>query len=192
MITLDQMRSNDAIIALLGEYFDFEACHEHQTELPDWIVIQADEVFNTIGSEGAGGVFLLGSSSQKILFVTSEGAAGCIANNLTELIQLFSAHPNWKDILHFSDNGQLKAMRDVPVYFEDSLLDDYPDIDEKRLQLLNHFNITPAADPVKNLHLCVSIFDAGALKIRSRDDEAYESLFNHFTLDDNRRATGSL
>jgi hypothetical protein len=190
MITPDQIRNSEAIIAILGEYFDFEVCQEAQSELPDWIVIEADETFSVIGSEGAGGVFLFGSSSQKILFVTSEGAAGCIANNLTELMQLFSAHPNWKDILHFSNSGQLDAMRRVPDYFEDDLLDDYPDINDERQRLLEHFIIPPSADPIKSLYLCVSRFDAGKLKIKSPDGEFYESLFNHFTIDDNRIARG--
>ncbi|MFZ6673299.1 hypothetical protein [Undibacterium sp. Xuan67W] len=79
MLTIHQIRKNSHAVQLLGEYFDFEVWSESEIDLPDWLNLSTKEKFIPFASEGAGGVFLVGNSTQRVMYVTSEGSAGWTA-----------------------------------------------------------------------------------------------------------------
>ena len=118
------------------------------------------------------------------MYVSSEGRAGCIANNLTDLIQLLAAYPYWQDLLHFSGCGKLAEMKRVPEYSEDSLQDDYPDINDRRTELLGLFDLSPAENAIDKLYQAVSS-SGEKFEVRAPDGYKYEGLFNKFVVDDN-------
>ena len=51
------------------------------------------EQFQQIGSDAAGGAFVLLPPAQRVLYVSSEGQAGIIAADFEEFIQLIVACP---------------------------------------------------------------------------------------------------
>ena len=76
------------------------------------------EQLQQIGSDAAGGAFVLLPPAQRVLYVSSEGQAGIIAADFEEFIQLIVACPCWHDILKYSANGNLHQMRAAAAALE--------------------------------------------------------------------------
>src|ERR1700761_4140514 len=106
------LSAREEIIERLGEAFDYQL----QTEPPskDWFSIDGISQYRYIGSEGAGGAFVE-LPDRRILYASSEGAAGIIALDFHAFIQLIVTHPYWRDMLHFSGEGKLSEMRRAAV-----------------------------------------------------------------------------
>jgi len=58
-----------------------------------WFSVDGVEQFQQIGSDAAGGAFVLLPPAQRVLYVSSEGQAGIIAADFEEFIQLIVACP---------------------------------------------------------------------------------------------------
>ena len=183
-INIKQLQQNLPAIDLLADYADFGIYPEEKQQLPSWLDLSAAEDFIAIGREGAGGVFLLGASSGQVVYVSSEGRAGCIAASLDEFLQLLVAHPYWQDLLKFSAAGQLQEMQRVAPYLEESLQDDEPDADDIREELLASLGLAEGEAHIARLHQTVTAL-SGKVVIKAEDGSHYENLFNRFRVDDN-------
>jgi hypothetical protein len=129
-------------------------------------------------------VFLRGTISGVILYVTSEGQAGVIASSMTEFLQLVLAHPNWSDLLKFSGGGQLGEMERVAPYLDEEFLDDVPDVHASRSIVVNGLSLAPASSPIARLHHAVAVLGAG-ITVHAPDEGQCDGLFGSFVLENN-------
>jgi hypothetical protein len=84
-----------------------------------WFSVDGLDGFQRFGRESTGSEFvLLPGAPQRVLYVSSEGAAGIVAADFDEFIKLIVACPYWRDILKFSGNGKLEEMRRAAAALE--------------------------------------------------------------------------
>ncbi|WP_342735374.1 hypothetical protein [Bradyrhizobium sp. B117] len=174
-LTPEVLTTNDEVVAWLGS-LDVSFAPDEET----WFTIDGIESPRQIGSDSAGGAFVL-LPSQNVLYVSSEGRAGIIAENFEAFIQLVIARPYWLDILKFSAGGDLAEMRRAADALE-ATLDDEDDINEAREQLRAALDLPDANDPVSALYDAVAASD---VVVRATDASPFTTLFNRFSIDNN-------
>ncbi|MBB4372591.1 hypothetical protein GGD63_005401 [Bradyrhizobium sp. cir1] len=143
-----------------------------------WFTIDGIDSPRQIGSDGSGGAFVL-LPSQNVLYVSSEGRAGIIAESFEALIQLVVARPYWLDILKFSAGGDLLEMRRAADALE-ATLDDEDEINEAREDIRRCLDLAEPDDPVGALYEAVAASDA---IVRATDGSPFTTLFNRFSID---------
>jgi hypothetical protein len=176
-LTPQALTANAEVEDRLGESFGLEL--EIDPKEPLWFSVDGVEVIRQFAGDGAGGVFAQ-LAGTRVLYVTSEGAAGILAADLDEFIGLIVACPYWQDILHYSGSGNLDEMRRAAVAQEAGAADD-EELEEARALLKSELRLTEPADPVGALYRAVSTSDV----IVRAHGIPFGSLFNHFTIDDN-------
>jgi hypothetical protein len=145
-----------------------------------WFTIDGAEIPRQIASDGSGGAFVL-LPSQNVLYVSSEGRAGVIADNFEAFIQLVVAHPYWLDILKFSAGGDLQEMRRAADALE-ATLDGEDDVNEAREEIRSALDLPEAGDSVGALYEAVAASDT---IVRATDGSPFTTLFNRFSIDNN-------
>lgn len=145
-----------------------------------WFTIDGIENPHQIGSDGSGGVFVL-LPPLNVLYVSSEGRAGIIADTFEAFVQLVVARPYWLDILKFSAGGDLQEMRRAAEALE-ATLDDEDEINEAREEIRKSLDLGEADDPVGALYEAVAASDA---IVRATDGSPFTTLFNRFSIDSN-------
>lgn len=188
MITLDQIKRHPEVVAALDWPFDFSLSRAEWDS--DWIALKPQRPFQVIAGEGTGGVFLAYGVGQleclPILHATSEGQAGRVASNLTELLGILMQIPYWCDLLKFSGNGQIEEMRRTSKFMEKEYEQDYPELPDARELILAKLPIPMLKDPIQVLHDNIHATDCTLV---ADDGWEYESLFNKFTASDNNNWT---
>ncbi|WP_063686607.1 hypothetical protein [Bradyrhizobium stylosanthis] len=175
-LTLELMTAKGEVAARLGE-FDLSFAPDDEP----WFTIDGIESPRQIGSDGSGGAFVL-LPSQNVLYVSSEGRAGIIAESFEAFIQLIIARPYWLDILKFSAGGDLAEMRRAADALE-ATRDDEDDINEARDEIRGALELPEAGDPIGALYEAVAASDA---IVRATDGSPFTTLFNRFSIDNNR------
>ena len=117
----------------------------------------------------------------RVLYVTSEGAAGILADDLDEFIRLLVACPNWQDILKFSAGGNLDEMRRAADFFAAARAED-EELQEARALLKSQLGLSEPSDPVGALHRAAS----SEVIVRGPHGPPYGTLFNSFVLNEER------
>jgi hypothetical protein len=107
-VTIENIRGNSDLCELFG-CFDVEIHVDGHFE-ENWYFIIGEKNYDSFGSDGAGGRYIL-LSDERILYITSEGAAGIVADSFSCFADLISGAPYWHDILHFSCHGKLQFMK---------------------------------------------------------------------------------
>ena len=151
-------------------------------EQEPWFTIDGVESPRQIGSDASGGAFVL-LPSQHVLYVSSEGRAGIIAESFEAFIQLVVARPYWLDILKFSGGGDLQEMRRAADALE-ATLEDEADVKAAREEIRGRLDLPEPDDPVGALYEAVAASDA---IVRATDGSPFTTLFNRFSIDDNPR-----
>lgn len=145
-----------------------------------WFTVDGVDSPRQIGSDGSGGAFVL-LPSQNVLYVSSEGRAGIIAEDFEAFVQLVIARPYWLDILKFSAGGDLAEMRRAAGALE-ATLEDENDVNEAREEIREGLDLPEADDPVGALYEAVAASDA---IVRATDGSPFTTLFNRFSIDSN-------
>ncbi|OAF12721.1 hypothetical protein [Bradyrhizobium neotropicale] len=145
-----------------------------------WFSVDGVEKPRQIGSDGAGGAFVL-LPSQNVLYVSSGGRAGIIAGTFEAFVQLVVACPYWLDILKFSAGGDLVEMRRAAMALE-ATLDDEDDINGARDGVRAALDLSELDDPVGALYDAVAASDT---IVRATDGSPFTTLFNRFSVDSN-------
>ncbi|OAF14775.1 hypothetical protein AYJ54_41385 [Bradyrhizobium centrolobii] len=158
----------------------FDVSLEPDEEPSDWFSIDGIEKPRQIGSDEAGGTFVL-LPSQNVLYVSSEGRAGIIAGGFEEFVQLVAACPYWLDVLKFSSGGDLAEMRRAAIALE-ATLDDEDDINDAREAIHGILDLSEPEDPVGALYDAVAASD---VIVRATDGSPFTTLFNRFSVDSN-------
>lgn len=174
-LTPEVLIANDEVIAWLGS-LDVSFAPDDEP----WFAIDGVESPRQIGGDGAGGAFVL-LPSQNVLYVSSEGRAGIIANTFEAFVQLIAARPYWLDILKFSAGGDLEEMRRAAHALE-ATLDDEDEVNEAREEIRRGLDLPEADDPVRALYEAVAASDA---IVRATDGCPFTTLFNRFSVDSN-------
>ena len=171
-LTPEVLTAQGEIVAWLGSLDVTFAADEEP-----WFTIDGLDSPRQIGSDGSGGAFVL-LPSRNVLYVSSEGRAGIIAESFEAFVKLVVAHPYWLDILKFSAGGDLHEMRRAADALE-ATLDDEDDVNEAREQIRNGLDLPEANDPVGALYDAVAASDA---VVRATDGSPFTTLFNRFSI----------
>lgn len=174
-LTPEVVRAQGEVVAWLGSLDVSFALDEEP-----WFTVDGVENPRQIGSDGSGGAFVL-LTSRNLLYVSSEGRAGIIAENFEAFVQLVVARPYWLDVLKFSAGGDLEEMRRAADALE-ATLDDEDDVNEAREQIRSALDLPEASDPVAALYEAVAASDA---IVRATDGSPFTTLFNRFSIDNN-------
>lgn len=186
MITLNDVKRFRSVVDDLASQLDFDldrASHDNS-----WIRLERQTKYIVLAGESSGGVFLAYGDGElarlPILYATSEGQAGHIASNFTELLAITIAAPYWRDLLKFSAKGTLSEMRRTAIFAEREYAEEYVDFADAKARLMSCLPIPAVADPIGLLHDRVHATDCSLI---SDDGWRYESLFNGFKSSDNPR-----
>ena len=90
--------------------------------VPDWITVDGKADAFAVARDGAGGLFLITPTSPRIIYASSEGEAGVIAEDLESLMTLIVTCPWWQNLLTYSAAGSLAEMRRAAPVLEASWL----------------------------------------------------------------------
>jgi hypothetical protein len=172
----ENLSANSEVVAWLGS-FDVSFAADEEP----WFAIDGIESPRQIASDGSGGAFVL-LPSQNVLYVSSEGRAGIIADSFEALVQLVVACPYWLDVLKFSAGGDLAEMRRAAIALE-ATLDDEDEVNEAREEIRAALDLPEPDDPVSALYEAVAASDA---IVRTTDGSPFTTLFNRFSIDNNQ------
>lgn len=180
-IDLTKLTRNEDIVEALGMACDlyFVTDEKDRTE-PLWCTVDGASKFLTLARDGGGGRFVTVPPSPRVVYASSEGQAGVIAQSVDEFITLTVACPFWRDVLKFSDGGRLEELRRAVPVLEASWLDDDEDHDIMRKLLIEELDITPPDDIAAMLYRIVT---TRAAILHASDGSALEPLFGNFTVD---------
>jgi hypothetical protein len=95
---------------------------------------------------------------------------------------MMMALPYWPGLLKFSGGGNLGEMRRAAVFVAREYLEDYPDLPDTTIRIMNSLPIPLVPDPIKLLHDRVHATDCSLV---ADDGWRYETLFNGFKSSDN-------
>jgi hypothetical protein len=179
VITLQQLAAKPEVCEALGAVCDLYP--ESGAVEPTWIHLAGESYFPVLARDGAGGMFVTIPSGQ-VLYASSEGAAGVLADDLAQLVALHVKGPYWRDLLKYSRNGDLAEMRRAAPLLEDVWLEDDEDNAASREFLMSELGLTGSGDWIGALHHCLA---HASLDLRGTDDQPAESLFGRHTIEDN-------
>jgi hypothetical protein len=145
-----------------------------------WITIDGATDSSVIARDGTGGLFVVTRSSPRVIYASSEGEAGVIADDLVSLMTLVVMRPYWQDVLKYSRNGSLDEMRRAAPFLESSWISDEEEFAEAREFLISELGISAPPDLIGALYRSVST----PIDLRFHGQPA-TSLFGRFAIDDN-------
>lgn len=145
-----------------------------------WITIDGSTDFSVIARDGSGGLFVVTRSSPRVIYASSEGEAGVIADDLASLMTLIVTCPYWQDMLKYSRNGSLDEMRRAAPFLESSWIGEEEEFVEAREFLASELGISAPPDLIGALHRAAST----PIDVRFHGQPA-TPLFGRFTIDDN-------
>lgn len=185
---LDLIRSNPDVSKLLEGAFDFDISRgDHEED----IRLSSGAPLKGFAGDAAGGTYFLcgePGGRQTVVYASSEGQAGLIADDLTAALEIIIGLPCWHDCLKFSGGGDVEAMRIAAGHLERDLAEYEPDIDEHRARLADalSLDVTSTAELVPKLREAVARTEPDHVLLGDEgEDDAYESLFGTFLPNDN-------
>ena len=185
-VIIRKVKQSPQVAELLARVCDFELVEPGIVSLA--IHLQSGHYPNVIAQDCSGGMFALceaaDSETQPVLYISSEGEAGIIADDFVTAPQLMIQLPYWRDCLKFSGGGQLEEMYKAIPYLEQELRQNEPKIDTDRKTLLESLELAHPLTPVDTLYHAVKSTTemCGAI---THDRSELGSLFNTFVVIDN-------
>lgn len=124
--------------------------------VPDWITVDGKADAFTAARDGTGGLFLITPASPRIVYASSEGEAGIVADDLESLMTLLVTCPYWQNLLTYSAGGSLAEMRRAAPAIAEAWLGDEEEFAAAREFLTGTLKIAPPPDLIAALHRAVS------------------------------------
>jgi hypothetical protein len=132
---------------------------------PSWSSVDGVDRPEVIARDGSGGEFVVLAPSPRVLYVSSEGAAGVVAADTDELVALVVLCPYWRDLLRCST---LEEMRQAAPRLERSWLDEDQEFGKFRKFLKAKLGLSDR-DPIAQLYHAASTSD---VTVRASDGTA--------------------
>lgn len=184
---ISTIRSKTKLASILAWPFEFEIC-EPFLLANDWPISCSKELI-AIAEDGSGGAYALlntdNLNNSPVIFVSSEGQTGKVADSPDEFISLIIALPFWRDLLKFSASGDIEDMKRVAPLLANDILEDEPNIMEAGKLILNSLELDEHRDPIMYLHKNVA--SEHEVIIQAEDGSPYGSLFNSFSFEDYKK-----
>ena len=184
MISLSQITADEQLANDLAWPFDF-SISEADDDI-EWVCLDPPKPFRIIAGEGAGGSYIAYGDepleSRTVLYASSEGQFGKIAQSLAECIAILLALPYWQDLLKFSRGGQLDEMRITDTHMKTKYREHYPDLDDAKRRIEEKLHLPVLIDPIAILHRNIKSTNCVML---AHDGHNWGSLFNTFSSSDN-------
>ncbi len=179
MVSYRETSSSPRLIRDLAYHFDFDLVRS--TGDHSWVTLSQPFKFDVLAGDGTGGLYLAYGNGRleerPVLYVSSEGQAGKIADNLDAALGVILMLPHWMDVLKFSGGGVLSEMRKTAASLGEEYEVDNPDLPAVRDRVFAELRLTKPNDPVVLLHTAVSQTDCTVI---AKDGWKYESLFGGF------------
>ena len=183
---LNHIFNNTKVKEILEWPFDFRVCEPYLLS-SIWPISVSEELL-VVAEDGAGGVYTIQDNIDPdlspVIFISSEGQAGKVANNLIEFLAILVALPYWRDLLKFSAGGKLEEMCKAGFFLERDMYEDDPEIDDKKKIIIEAIGLPDISDPIQALF--DSVNSGTVVEIKARDGTLYGSLFNRFSVGENR------
>lgn len=140
----------------------------------------SDHQKNIIAKSADGGSYLIGEE-QDVYYLSSEGEAGKIAENLKSFLLLVITMPYWKDMLKFSDGGKLDEMKKASVFLEKEWNEEFGNKEQIEKELLKSLLLEKKKNTIEIL---LSTVESAELNYIQKE-ENYASLIGNFKTTDN-------
>ncbi|WP_055600299.1 hypothetical protein [Streptomyces aureus] len=154
---LDLIRSMRDIHGLLRASFEFDI---ERKECGDGLRLASGEPLEPIAGDFTGGAYFLCAEKggrRAVVFASSEGAGGLIADDLAGALEIIIGL-EWQDCLGFSGGGDLEVMQTSAQHLETYLIRANPEIAEERARVAAALSlrVLPVPDLVIRLHAAAS------------------------------------
>ncbi|WP_411073902.1 hypothetical protein [Streptomyces sp. cmx-4-7] len=178
---LDLIRTTPEIDLLLRSPFGFDI---HRKYYGEDLRLASGEPLEVIAGESAGGAYFLcaeRNGRRPVVFASSEGEGGLIADDLAEALEIIIGL-EWRDCLSFSGGGDVEVMQASARHLERHRAAHYPDMDDEaaRVAAALSLRILPAADLVVRLHAAASRTEPDYV-VTDDAGEAFDPLFGEST-----------
>lgn len=180
---LSVVRRDERLSALLATIFEFDT--SRGDEGVDAELSSSLPLARLAGDFTGGTFFWCGRSDEErpVLYASSEGQAGLIADTLGEALELVIGLPYWRDCLKYSGSGNLEIMTTAAAYLQRDLVDQIPDIALRQSEAANvlSLEVAPANVLLARLHAAVS--RSVPDYVLTDETGEYEGLFGAFQPD---------
>jgi len=178
---LAALRRDQGLSALLAEEFEFDVQRGQGGESGR---IASGEALESVAGDLAGDTFYLcgaPGAERPLLYVTSEGQAGLIADNLAAGLELIIGAPYWRDCLGFSGGGDLETMRLAARFLQRDLAEKDANAGRRGSAAAEALSLTlqPVGALLERLHSAVSRTSPDFTF--SEEGFEFEGLFGPFT-----------
>ncbi|MGW4224309.1 hypothetical protein ACWEG1_12720 [Streptomyces bauhiniae] len=167
---LDLIRSMPDIHELLRTSFEFDI---ERKGCGDDLRLASGEPLEPIAGDFTGGAYFLCAEKggrRAVVFASSEGAGGLIADDLAGALEIIIGLA-WQDCLGFSGGGDLEVMQNSAQHLETRLNRTNPEIAEERARVAAALSlrVLPIPDLVIRLHTAASRTEPEYLATDDRD-----------------------
>jgi len=180
------IRDTPGIADLLHSSFEFGVFRNEHGEA---VRVSSGAALEAIAGDLAGGTFFLchdEDGHRPVVFASSEGQGGLIADDLKAALEIITGLAVWQDCLKFSDGGRSEVMEATASLLEGDLIRDEPKIAEHRARIAAALSLRQVSvtELVSRLQSAVARTEPGHVVVTESGDE-YESLFGTFLPTDN-------
>ncbi|MGW5482369.1 hypothetical protein [Streptomyces sp. NPDC004008] len=175
---LDLLRQSPRLAELAGFPFDFDLCRADHGE--DVRLASGAPLEGIAGDDTGGTYFLHGDGG--VLYASSEGRAGLIAESLADALELVTGLPGWRDHLHLPPETGAEQLSAAALEAEDSIRASYaPALDACRDELLTALGLTlrPPAELFARMHRSFLRTEPDHLLLLTDEGSAYHLLDPH-------------
>ncbi|MEH0420914.1 hypothetical protein [Streptomyces sp. B21-083] len=180
------IRDTPGIADLLHSSFEFGVSRNEHGEA---VRAASGASLEAIAGDWAGGTFFLchdEDGHRPVVFASSEGQAGLVADDLKAALEIITGLALWQDCLKFSGGGRSEAMEAAASLLEGDLIRDEPEIAEHRARVAAALSLRQVSvtELVSRLQSAVTRTEPDHVVVTESGDE-YESLFGTFLPSDN-------
>ncbi|WP_028803767.1 hypothetical protein [Streptomyces sp. 142MFCol3.1] len=177
---LDLIQSMPDIHGLLRGSFEFDI---HRRECGDGLRLATGAPLEPIAGDSTGGAYFLCAEEggrRAVVFASSEGAGGLIADDLASALEIIIGL-GWQDCLGFSGGGDLDVMQASAQHLEKHPARADPEIAEERARVAAALSlrVLPVPDLVIRLHAAASRTEPNYV-VTSDDGDVYDLPFGEY------------
>ncbi|EOD70217.1 hypothetical protein [Amycolatopsis vancoresmycina] len=168
---LDRIRDNARATALLANVFDFDLTRQDPVER---VHLASGGKLQVAAGDAAGGTFFV-CDGGPVLYASSEGTAGIVAEDSTAAVRLVTGLPTWQDVVACAPD--VDAMRAAFEASYAELREEEPELDRLRAEVAAELELdeVPVEELLASLSVCLTELSPGFVLLNEDGDE-YEPL----------------